>query len=152
MVEDSPARFAFDVVWGSKIPSAPDDYADAEAADGSHFVRALDFQAFGVVTSDSQFGPATFSIVFDGLATREFASVQLEWFSGSQVLALAGEAYGGRFVYGHPFSDPAPGAPVPALSVPEGGHAGWMLTAGLAVVGGVRWRTGSRSRRVVAVP
>lgn len=112
IVEDSPARFTFDVVWGSELPPFPDD--QHEISDATAFLRAADFESFGLVTAESRFGLDTFDILFDWVDARAFADAVLASFEGSQSLPLEGEPFGARFVYGEAYDAPAAtAAPVP---------------------------------------
>lgn len=135
VVEDSPSRFAFDVVWGAEIPAAPDDFA--ETGDSEFNVRAQDFALYGTVTADSRFGLQMFNVVFDWVDSRAFADSQLEFFDGTQALPLPGEAFGGRFVFGAPWAGPSE-------TVPDGGSTGWLLGTGCVAVAACRRRSRSR--------
>lgn len=144
VVEDSPQRFAFDLVWGADLPEPGADFA--EATDGNFRVTATDLQTSNWVVCDSRFGVEGFDIVFDWLDARSLAAARLDFFNGSQYLPLAGEDYGGRFVFGAPFEVSGEGGG--ATSVPDGGHPAWMLGAGCAALALCRrWMGSTRGDR-----
>ena len=120
IVEDSSTRFAFDLVWGAEM-SPP----LSVAVTGTYGSVSANDAAYGGLIGTAE------EVTVGWLAMTDSFSVQFEpgaephrhyshiidlvvWggFEGAQVLALPGEDFGARFVYG---------APYPTTGVPEGG-------------------------------
>ncbi len=126
IVEDTSTRLAFDVVWGLSVGATADDvlgsFSFVEGRDTGTVVR---FSVYSDWTDD----PDLFGILF-----AAGSSVDRIWegsdvstaFEGSQKLALDGNPYGARFVYGTPFPS------TPPTGVPDHGATALLLAASLS--------------------
>lgn len=125
LLQDDWVRFSFDVVWGAQ-PSVPPslDIGNVSVSDDLTLVTIFGEPKF--IT-----GGNTFQVQF--LGGRELANATVGDFWGVQVLDLADEPYGARFVYGEAY----PCACTPT-SVPDGGSGGLMVALGLGALGMMR--------------